>query len=42
MIVINHSTVKGDIDFAESNGLLVLKNKATFKGQLINGTMKQE
>lgn len=41
-IVINHSTVKGDIGFAESNGLLVLKNKATFKGQLINGTMKQE
>ena len=30
-IVINHSTVKGDIGFAESNGLLVLKIKLPLK-----------
>lgn len=42
VIVINHSKVKGNIEFAVPNGLVVIKNHAYFKGEIINGALKEE
>ena len=42
VIVINHSYVKGNIEFAESNGLVILKNGGEFKGTVVNGNLRQE
>lgn len=41
-IIIDHSRVKGNIEFATPNSQVILRNSGSLKGEIVNGTLRQE
>lgn len=42
VIIIDHSKVRGNIEFAAPNSQVILRNKGSFKGEIVNGVVRQE
>lgn len=42
LIIIDHSKVRGNIEFAAPNSQVILRNKGSFKGEIVNGVVRQE
>lgn len=41
-IVVDHSQIRGDIGFANSNSIVIIKNGGKITGNLINGTLQKQ
>lgn len=41
-ITLDHSQIRGDVGFANSNSVLIIKNGGKFTGKLINGNLEKQ
>lgn len=41
-IIIDRSTIRGDITFTNPSGVIIIRNRGVFKGEVINGVLHHE